>query len=127
MSSVLLVALPVSYFLFKVGFPPYYIQIVYIITSILITIITLFLLKRLMAFDIRALIKTTYLRIVLVVIFILPLFFITRFFNDALWYFILLSILATMWFLVVVYFVGLEKSEKAVIFRALKSIKDKLR
>ena len=127
MSSILLLGLPIAYLLFKLGFPPFCIQIVYIIISLVNTFISIVLLYKLINFNIKYLIKKSYLKIVCVVTCLSPIVFIHSLFQISFWRFIIFSFVSVLWLLITVYIFGLEKMEKIVIIKIIKLIKSKLK
>jgi O-antigen/teichoic acid export membrane protein len=110
-----LLSLPISYLLFKVGYPPYTILIIYIFVSIINVVVCQVLLKIILNFDVRFFLKTSLLKIFYVSVFMVPLFFISDFFQSGFIRFILLSVFTECWILTVIYFVGIEKEEKDML------------
>ncbi|MCD4679056.1 MAG: hypothetical protein K8S00_01590, partial [Bacteroidales bacterium] len=76
LSIISLLSLPAAYVLFMLGYPPYYILVTYIVSSIVMVIVQLFLLKRLLKFNVKEFLKKTFLRIFYVTISVSPVFFI---------------------------------------------------
>ncbi|RZK24852.1 MAG: hypothetical protein EOO43_07030 [Flavobacterium sp.] len=122
---VSLAGLPISYFLFKMGLPPYFIIIVYIGTSTLNVIVSQILLKRLINYDIGFFIKTAYVRIVFVLTLLIPIFFIHQYFEPGLYRFLVTSFSSIFMLAVIVYFVGLEPGERTYLKEAILKIKAK--
>ncbi len=118
-SSILLLSLPVAYFLFTLEFPPYYILVVYIFARILIMLINLILLKHIIHFNIEVLINKVYFKLFMVVSLLLPLFFVRNLFNMGFLRFIIISTTAVIICIFSVFFVGLEKSEQKIVASAL--------
>lgn len=114
-SIILLLSLPVAYFLFTLGFPPYYIMVVYIFSLVLTFFTRLILLKMVIKFDIKALINKVYLKIFLVVLFLIPLFFIRNLMTESLNRLIIMTALSELLFFIIVYYVGIEKKEQSII------------
>lgn len=115
LSTISLLSLPAAYILFTLGYPPYSILVTYIVSSIVMIVVQLFLLKRLINFNVKEFIKKSYLKIFYVAIFVSPLFFIRNLYQESTTSFILSSMLAVIWVLAAVYVVGIEKKEKATI------------
>jgi O-antigen/teichoic acid export membrane protein len=125
-STILLLSLPVAYFLFRLGLPPYYITIVFISAIILTTLITLVLLKKIISFNIRELIHKVYFRVILVTLLLMPLLYIRNLIAESFGRLVIISILSVVLYFIVIYFVGLEKVErKAVIAIVIKLKKSK--
>lgn len=121
-SIILLLSLPVAYFLFTLGFPPYYIMVVYIFSLVLIFFTRLILLKKVIKFDIKALINKVYLKVFLVVLFLIPLFFIRNLMTESLTRLVIMTALSELLFFTIVYYVGIEKKEQGIIKSILYKI-----
>lgn len=121
LSTISLLSLPFSYFLFKVGYPTYSILLTYIFTALVNVIICQVLLKKLINFNIKYFLKISYLKIFYVLAYISPVFFIRSLFQDGLTRFILLSTFAVIIVLIAVYHVGLEKKEKELLSSLIKN------
>lgn len=115
LSTISLLSLPASYILFTLGYPPYSILLTYIVSSIVMVVVQLFLLKSVISFNVKEFIKKSYLKIFYVAIFVSPLFFIRNLYQQSITRFILISMLALIWVLTAVYVVGIEKKEKAFV------------
>ena len=121
-SAISLLSLPIAYYLFTLGLPPYSITIVYILTLILASLTDLILLKKILSFDVKAIFEKVYLRIFAVVVLLIPLFYIRDLMPMGLSRFIIISILSVLLYFVVIYFVGIEKQERKIIVGALKKV-----
>ncbi len=106
--------LPVSYWLFSIGLPPFSIIVVYISTALLNLFISKYLLKRFINFDIKYLVTTA--RAILVLMATLPLFFIITQFESTLQRFIITIVCSPSWLLVMIYYLGLSRYEKTTIY-----------
>lgn len=115
LSTIMLASLPISYWLFSTGLPPFSIIVVYISTSLVNLFISIYLLKRVINFDIKYLINTAYIRAFLVSISALPLFFIIAQFESSLLRFVIATACSVAWLLIMIYFLGLNRLEKATI------------
>lgn len=122
LSTTSLLSLPVAYMLFQFGYPPYSILVTYIVTASINVVIRQVLLKSLINFDVKIFIKKSYLKILYVVAFVSPLFFIRNLFQEGITRFILLSMLAVIWCLIGVYIVGIEKKEKVLVVSTLNKV-----
>jgi hypothetical protein len=120
LSTVTMLSLPLAFVLFKIGYTPASILVVYILTSSLNILICQVLLKRLINFNIKYFMKISYLKILYVLSFVSPLFLIRFFFTDGIIRFIILSTVSIIWFFIAVYSVGLEKRERELIFAMIK-------
>ncbi len=120
LSTTSLISLPISYLLLKLGCPPSSILITYIFTASVNVVICQILLKRLINFDVKHFLKTAYLKIFYVLIFISPVFIFKSLFQDGLIRFIFLSFFSVILFFTAVYIVGLEQKEKELIRETIK-------
>jgi protein-S-isoprenylcysteine O-methyltransferase Ste14 len=126
-STISLLSLPVAFLLFKLGYPPYTIIVTYIITASLNAIIQQIILKNLISFDFKEFLKKTYLKILYVIICVSPLFLVRNLIHDGITRFVLLTLLSVIWFLFMVYLVGIEKKEKELLISGLKKVYIKYR
>lgn len=120
LNSTSLVSLPIAYLFFKLGYPPHLIIYAYIVTATFNVVIRQILLKKLINFNVKYFIKTSYLRIFYVLLFVSPLFILQTFFPDGLTRFILLTIFSIIWLSIVIYQVGIEKKEKELFGKLIK-------
>ena len=126
-STLLLLGLPITFLLFKFGYPPHYSITVYIIISAINIVINIILLKKIINFDVKFLMKTSYYRACLVTLTVLPLFFIVPLFNESITRFIITVIFSILYYVIAVYFIGLEDKERNMIKSGLKILKLKLK
>ena len=117
-----LIGLPVAYMLFKAGFPPYTILIIYISTAGINVAVGQVLLKIIINFNISFFVKTAYLKILYVSILIAPLFLFRDIFPTGFSRFIFFSLFAVCWLLVAIYFAGLEKQEREMLSQIVKKL-----
>ena len=110
-----LISLPIAYMLFKIGFPPYTIGLIFILTGAMNIVVSQVLLKKIINFDIRFFLKTSYLRILYVLALLMPLFFIHDLFPAGLSRFIYFSFIAVVSLFIIIYLVGIEKKEKDIL------------
>ena len=110
-----LISLPIAYLLFKIGYPPYTILLIYISTTVINIVVSQFLLKKIINFNVAFLLKTSYLKIVYVSVLVAPAFLIRDIFPAGLLRFILFSVFAVCWLLSAIYFAGIEKKEKDIL------------
>ena len=126
-STLLLLGLPITFLLFKFGYPPHYSITVYIIISVINIFINIILLKKIINFDVKFLMQTSYYRAFLVSLSAIPLFFIVPLFNESITRFIITVILSIIYYIIVVYFIGLESKEKNMVKSGLNILKYKLK
>jgi len=127
MSGINLLSLPLAYFLFKLGYPPFYIQVVYISIAIFSIVIRLIVLKKIINFDIAYLVKTSYMHISFVFISILPFFWIVNLFEPSFYRFFSISFVSLLWLFLMIYLVGMESKEKIMIKKQFYKILNKIK
>jgi O-antigen/teichoic acid export membrane protein len=124
-STILLLGLPIAYLLFKYGYQPFSIQIVYIIITVINTLISLFLLKKI-DFDVKYLINKSFIKIAYVIICIMPIFYIHSYYEASLSRFLIFSTISVLWSLTAIYICGLEKRERNAIITGMILVKNKI-
>lgn len=121
---------PLTYLFYKLGYPVEISYVIFIITYGINDIVRLVLMKKIWGFPILLYVRETLIPVILVTIlsFILPLI-IRYVLDDSIVRFILTIIVSFFSSIIVIYSVGLKKSEKELIVgKALQYIsKDKLR
>jgi len=120
LSTITLLALPVAYFLFKAGYKPYYMPLTFTGVSLLTLVVQQILLKRLIQFNVKEFMTKAYLRMMLVTIPVLPLFAAKLIIEESLFRFAGLTMLSIFWILILIYLVGMEKTEREIIQIQLK-------
>jgi len=118
-SSILLTSLPIAYVLFSYGYKPYFIIITYIVSYVIVMIANLILLNKLISFNTKDLISKVYYKALKVVLLLLPLFYLQRFITQTLISFIILTMVAVLSYVIVVWSFGIDKEEKAIALRYL--------
>jgi len=114
-SIVSLMGLPVSYILFKLGQAPYTLLLTYTFIAILNLFVMQILLKMLISFDIKQFFLKVYLKLLIIVVVVSPLFLIKIFFASSIIRFFGSSIISILWLLTAIYLFGMEKNEKELI------------
>ncbi len=114
-SSVLIFGLLFSYLLFKMGYPPQYISLIYIGTSIFNLFIVLLLMKKLLKFNIHFLFKVSYSRVIKVLATTSPIFILIPKIAIIEFRFIYVAIISGIWSISSIYFFGLESNERKSI------------
>lgn len=120
LSTTSLLSLPIAYFLFKAGYPPFSILVAYIATAAINVVVWQILLKKIIDFNVSFFLKTAYLKILYVSVLIMPLFFIRDFFPAGFSRLIFFSLFAVGWLSTAIYFVGIESKEKEMMGQILK-------
>lgn len=122
LSTTSLLSLPIAYFLFKTGYPPYSILVAFISTAAINIVVWQILLKKIIDFNVSFFLKTAYLKILYVSVLIMPLFFIRDFFSAGPTRFIFFSLFAVVWLSTSIYFVGIESKEREMMRQILKKL-----
>lgn len=121
--TLLILILPISYLFLKLGYPPDITLFINIIISIIALSIRLYILWKLMSFPILMFIKEVILKNFLIVLlsFSLPLF-VRNMMNADIYRLIIVMIIAFIWNAIVIYFIGLNKSEKEIVSKGINKI-----
>lgn len=114
-TGLFLFVLPVIYLLYKFGFPPYVVTIVYIIAEIVFLLFQTSVLTKLTKFKPSEYISLTILPVIYVSILIAPQYALRLFFGDGVVDFLFISIISVMLTVLSIYFAGLNRAEKLVI------------
>ena len=116
-----LIDLPISVLLFCLGYPPQFIIIVFCVSSILSRIVSIFLMYKILHFNIRYFIKTSYLPILKIIPLFVIYYIIYKTINidSSVEHLFGLCITAIFAF-VVIFFAGLSKEERHSIFNFMK-------
>jgi len=78
-------------------------------------IANLFLLNKLISFNTKDLISKVYCKALIVVLLLLPLFYLENLLVETFFSFFLLSIIAVLHYLLIVWFFGVDREEKIVV------------
>lgn len=128
-SSAILVVFPliISYFLFKFGFPPYVLYIIFIIYSLLASSIILYFTKKNCKLSIKKFLRDVVLRCFLCfcIVFIVT-FLLSTTIKENLLRLVLVSLSNVLTFIVTVYLIGFSKIEKNNIKELVKPIFHKI-
>lgn len=126
LSSFVLLSLPIAYIGFQLGFQPYTILLVFTFTAVITFFVQNFMLKKIINFNVEMYLKKSFLKMMLVLISVLPLFYIRNFFEPGLLRFISISALAEIWLFSAIYFFGIEQNEKDILSTYSHKIKQKI-
>ena len=121
-----IIGLPITYFLYKAGAPPYSVLIVYIGTGILNLVFSQVLLRKIIQYDILFFLKTAYLRVFFVLISLIPLFFLRDIFYPGIFRLFFFSGFSFLWLFVSIYVLGIEKHERIVCYNTLSGFIKKI-
>lgn len=122
LSIITLMSLPIAYLLFQAGYPPSYLLIAFLSTSALNVIVRQLLLKKIINFDVKYFITTSYIKISYVIILLIPLFFVITIFEQGLFRFLLFSLFSICWLIFVIYMVGVDKIEITMIKQTINKL-----
>jgi len=115
LGSIMLLGLPIAFFCFNLGFPPYSILWIYSLVALFSFIIQNLLLRKILHFDVTLYLKKSIIKIFFVSISVLPLFIIRSFFEAGLFRFVFMTCLAVIFVLFTVYLFGIEQNERNII------------
>jgi Na+-driven multidrug efflux pump len=121
-SLLSLLGLPVSFLLFKHGFPPHMILLVYTGIAIMVFFVVQVFVKQLIHFDLGLLYRKAYIKMILVVLSVLPLFLITPIFESNMARFIGITLISVPWLLAAIYLIGMEKNEREIIIKYVRKL-----
>ncbi len=127
LSTTSLLGLPIAYYLFKAGYNPRSILIVFVSTSAINVVVWQILLKKIIKFNTSWFIKTSYLKIFYVLLIVSPIFLIRSLIPMGLLRFLIISVSAIIWLLLAIYFAGLDDTERSVIKQIFLSLNCKIR
>lgn len=115
LSSNTLLALPLSYLFFKFRFPAQTIIVVFIGISIINNVVAQFFLKYTIGFELIDYFKKVYVGIFIVVISLVPLYFLSNYFPNHLSSLLIFSFFSTIWIIISVLLFGLTREEKSLL------------
>ena len=120
-SITMLLCLPLAYFLFSMGYPPYSISYIYATTALLNLIVTIVLLKLILHYDVGFFLKDVILKDIMVLLIAMPAFAIPFLMNQG-WLRLIVSTLVGETLLIgAIYFVGMDGKERKMMHDALGS------
>lgn len=115
--------LPISILFFKFGFPAHTILVIYCAVMFLYVFVRLYLLKRVLDFDVKTFLKTSYMRIGMMAV---PLVVAYVFYDPSSFStfgHIAGLICSELFLLAVIILVGIDKDERIILRRYIKSLK----
>lgn len=111
----------VAYFVLKSGFPPYFLVITYIISSVMVVVTSQYILHRTLNYDNSILMRSSYLPSILVTTCFVPTLFVEIDIHP-----FLHIILLTIYLIITMYIIGLNKKEKEYIINMINKLRFKL-
>ncbi|RBW54253.1 hypothetical protein DS884_17520 [Tenacibaculum sp. E3R01] len=120
LSTTSLLSLPIAYFVFFKGGNAYWIFIIIIIANVINVIMSQILLRIIINFDVKYFLKTSFLKILYVLIMICPLLIIHAFIPEGVMRFLVFSTVTFLWTLFSIYMVGIDNNEKEILKGMIK-------
>ena len=121
--SLLMLILPISYFLLKLGYSPEITLYVNIVISIIALSFRLYLVWKLLEFPIQRFVEEIILKNILIVLLSLSLPLLIRTSMDEHFIRLIVIVFVTLfWNAVIIFSLGLQKSEKAIVIRGINKI-----
>lgn len=114
LSTVMLLALPASYFLLKAGLPPQSLLLAYTGAAVVNLFVRQIVLKQLIDFDVRDFFNKAYAKMIIVCVLCSPLFLVKELLEEGMIRFLLMGILSVVWLLLCIYFFGSDQGERTV-------------
>ncbi|MBO5407328.1 MAG: hypothetical protein J6A27_07455 [Bacteroidales bacterium] len=120
-SVFMFINLPTAYILFSQGFDAYWILICYISFDIIVIIVSLFMMKRILSFDVLEYIRNAYLSPIRCIIVLTVIVYLLRLLpiNSMIQHILLIAFVGLL-STGCVFFIGLDKREQAVICNFFK-------
>lgn len=125
LSITTLIGLPIGYYFYSIGYNATSIIYVFIIAALINVFVVQILLNKLIQFDVKSFVLTSYLRIVYVVLSLFPLMLISYFFPESFLRFCLHSFLSILWLTLSIYFLGIDSNERNYIHYYFIELKNK--
>lgn len=119
-SGIVLITLPIAYLSFKLGYPPYVISYIYILSAIVTFIVNQILLKTLLNYNSLEFLTKSTLRILLVCSLQIPVFLTIRMFYPGYIRFISFSLISELLLCISIYLIGMNPQERRSIMGYLK-------
>ncbi len=118
--TVMLLGLPISFVLYKFGYPPYTILIVFCFISLICSLLKIYLLHKLLEFDVLLFFKTSYLKIFIISIPLIVYYLIYDTSGLDMKYHILYGCLSEIFLLAVIALLGTDKKERNMVSSYIK-------
>mgnify|MGYP003575247365 CR=1 FL=1 len=118
----LLLNIPLAYFLYKLGFPAEYGLYVIMITSTICLFLRLILLKTLIGLNIKGFFMNVIIKDISVFFLaLIPIYYINKNLTIDIISFILITFFSLFYTLLVIFLIGISRSEKHYVYSAIKS------
>jgi O-antigen/teichoic acid export membrane protein len=112
LSTTTLIGLPIGYFFYHLGYSATSIIYIYIVTGLTNAFVVQILLNKLMNFNVKYFVETSYLRILYVLISLTPLGFLLQFMHEGFFRVAFTTIISIIWLSTSIYYLGLDCIER---------------
>jgi O-antigen/teichoic acid export membrane protein len=119
-SGIMLLSLPLAYLAFRLGYPPYTISYIYILSAIVTFVTNQILLKTILNYDSIEFLTKSTVKILLVCSLQIPFFIAIRVFNPGFVRFLTFSLLSELVLFGSIYFIGMNRQERQSIIGYIK-------
>jgi len=126
-SCITLSSLPLAYLAFWKGAPPYTITLLFAFTSILNLIVELGMMKKLLNYDTGLYIRQYLSRMLLILIFCVPLVLLHRFWAEGMIRLVLTLLIGEIYLMAVIYLVGTDDWERRLAKKGISIIINRFR
>ncbi len=125
-SVISLSSLPIAYYCFKIGYQPFAILYVYISANSICLLVNQILLDRIMKFNMKYFAYNLYFRLIAVIVCVLPLCYFRYVIEQGMMRFIFLTVVSVVWYLILVYTIGVGRAEREKINLSIKELYNKV-
>ncbi|MFK5982676.1 MAG: oligosaccharide flippase family protein [Flavobacteriaceae bacterium] len=122
-----LAILPLTYFLFKMGLPPYVVVFAFILSTVTIFLLQLIILQQLTTFSILGFYKSSLKKISFVLTIVLPLYMLSFLINDNIYKTFSILLFVGIVTIFTIIFIGLKNKERLVIKKMYVRMLNKIR
>ena len=121
--SIMILSLPISYILFKMGFQPYWAFIVIFLTNSVQQFITWYIINRYVKLEVRKLVLGVYLPCIVVsVLTLVPVLLIKKVFSEGWIQLIVVACSTETILMVLIFFIGLTKNERSIAIGFIRNL-----
>lgn len=122
-SLIQFLTLPIIILLYNTGFPPETMLIVFCVSSLIGSMTSLYLLYRIIQFDVKSFVKTSYLRALYVFLALFPLvFWFSKFNVSSVGSFLFSTIVIEIYLALSIWLFGLERKERSLVLNFVHKI-----
>ncbi|MDP3115401.1 MAG: hypothetical protein Q8M98_11630 [Candidatus Cloacimonadaceae bacterium] len=121
-SATSLMVLPISFIAFMLNKPPYFISLIFTITSFVTFVTTLILMRVILDYDVPLYLKRCFSRMLVVTLCMLPLLAINKLLVSGASRFFITLVASEIWLVFMVYLIGMERDERTGMRKYLLSI-----